>query len=201
MVTYTIPIYYEPFEKQKKAAKLLHLLAAFLMIANAWGNFHQPTPSLLFVLVQISVALLTFLFVVTGTKIFPQTTLSNTIFRLTQAFALIYASFYFFQAMHLNFMGILQLSGSIGLFLLLYSERSLYQPSTIVIDSTGVRAPANFGKRLIEWSNIENMRIRNDYISINTRQNQFVQFETNAVLSELEMDQMNAFCIQQFTVK
>lgn len=201
MATYTIPIYYEPFEKQKRAAKLMHLLAGFLMIANAWGNFHQPTPSLLFVLVQISVALMSFLFVATGSKIFPQTTRSNTIFRLAQVTALLYASFYFFYTMHLNFMGILQLSGSIGLMMLLFSERSLFQPSVIVIDSTGIKAPANFGIRFIEWSNIENMRVRNDYISINTNQNQFLQFETNAVLSEMEMDAINAFCIQQFTQK
>lgn len=197
MAAYKIPIFFEPFEKQKRAASLLHLLAGFLMVANAWGDFKQPTPALLFVVVQIAGALLSISFALLGKRMFGQHAAVNGFFRLAEAIILFYAAWYFWN-MNLTMMAMLQMAGGIGLLLLFFTERKIFSSCFVRIEEKGVYTPNNLGDRLIEWKDIEHMLIKNDFISINTLQNQFIQYETAAVLSELQMDEMNAYCREMF---
>lgn len=199
MTTYSIPVYFEPFLRQKKAARLIHFLAGFLMIANAWGNFNQPSPDLLFIVIQIAVALLSILFAFFGSRITKDHSRVNSMLRVIQAFAFLYAAWYFFSVMNLTMMSFMQLLAAAGLFLLLITERKIFSSPAVKLDEKGIYTPNTPNDRFIAWSDIDNMLIKNDYISINTLKNQFIQYETNIILSELEMDEMNAFCRQHFT--
>ena len=199
MPSYSIPVFSEQIDRQKKAARLLHLLAGFLMIANAWGDFKQPNPNLLFVVVQVATALLVVLYAFASKKFFPEGARTNGLFRILEAGVLLYAAWYFLSVMNLSLMGTLQLIAGAGLLLLFFTERQVFAPVQITISETGIQLPGSVSRRLLEWKDVENMRIRNDYVSINTRQNQFIQFETGTILSEQQIDEMNAWCIQQFT--
>ena len=200
MPTYKVPIFFEPFEKQKKAARLLHLLAGFLMMANAWGDYKQPTPDLLFVVVQVAGAILSVLFALAGKRLFSNSAAMNGIFRLAEAAVLFYAGWYSF-GMNLSFMGTLQIIGGLGLLLLFFTERKIFSASYVRIEEKGIYTPNNMSNRLIEWKDVDNMLIKNDFVSINTKQNQFIQYETGVVLSELQMDEINAFCREKFAKK
>jgi hypothetical protein len=200
MNTYRIPIFFEPFEKQKKAARLLHLLAGFLMIANAWGEFKTPTPGLFFVVIQIAAALLIILYAFAGKKWIADQSKSNGFFRLLGAAVLFYAAWHFLQ-LNESMRALLQFFAGGGLLFLFFTERKIFSPCHVTIDDKGVHTPDNLKQRLIEWKNIDNMIVKNDFVSINTIQNQFIQYETGAVLSELQMDEMNAFCRERFTKK
>jgi hypothetical protein len=198
MATYSIPIYFEPFERQKKAAKLIHLLAAFLMIANAWGDFNQPTPNLIFTVIQITGALLTITFIATGRKWLGNTSSGHRLFRILEALIFLYAAWYFFEKMNLQMMGFLQILAAIGLLMLFITEKNIFSATFVTINEKGISTPGNIKNRFMPWSSIDNMLIKNDYVSINTIHNHFIQFETRIVLSELEMDEMNANCREQF---
>jgi hypothetical protein len=100
--------------------------------------------------------------------------------------------------MNLSLMAMLQMAGGIGLLLLSFTERKIFSSSFVRIEEKGIFTPNNMGDRLIEWKDIDNMLIKNDFISINTRQNLFIQYVTGIVLSELEMDEMNAYCREKF---
>ncbi len=200
MITYRIPIYYEPFAKQKKAARLLHLLSAFLMIANAWGCFKQPTPNLFFIVVQIAGAILTIVFAFSGKSGFSVSKSINGLFRLIEAALLFFAAWYFFNTMNLHLMGMLQMVGAVGLLLLFFTEQKLFAACFVNIDERGITTPGNFKNRTMPWADIDNMLVKNDFISINTKQNYFLQYRTAEVLSELQMDEMNAFCRQHFAL-
>lgn len=167
------------------------------MVANAWGDFKQPTPNLIFVVVQIAGALLTLLFALMGKRMFSNLAGMNGIFRMAEAAILFYAAWYFF-GMNLTLMGMLQMVGGIGLLLLFFTERKIFSACNVRIEEKGIYTPNNLGDRLIEWKDIDNMLIKNDFISINTKQNQFIQYETGVVLSELQMDEMNAYCREKF---
>ena len=169
------------------------------MIANAWGDFNQPTPDLIFVVVQVAGALLCILFAFAGKKVFPQSKNTNQVFRLIETLLFAYAAWYFFTKMNLTLMGFLQVLAAIGLLMLFITERKIFSATNIRIDDKGIHTPNNLADRFIAWNEIENMLIKNDFISINTIKNQFIQYETNIILSELEMDEMNAFCREQFT--
>lgn len=198
MTTYKIPIFFEPFEKQKKAARLLHLLAGFLMIANAWGDFKTPTPNLVFIVVQIAAALFIISYAFSGKKWSTNQNSSNGLIRLLAAAILFYASSYFLS-MNDGLRAVLQVFGALGLLLLFFTERKIFKPCEVLIDEKGVHIPGNLKARIIEWKDIDNMLIKNDFVSINTVQNHFIQYETGAVLSELQMDEANAYCREKFT--
>ncbi|MFY7838662.1 MAG: hypothetical protein ACOVP7_00240 [Lacibacter sp.] len=196
--TYNIPIFFEPFEKKKKAARLLHLLAGFLMIANAWGDFKNPTPNLLFVVVQIAAALILISYAFTGKKWSANQGAANGIIRILGAVVLFHAASYFYT-INDSLRSLLQVFGAAGLLLLFFTERKIFKQCVVTIDEKGVHTPANLKDRVIEWKDIENMIVKNDFVSINTVQNHFIQYETGAVLSELQMDEMNAYCRSKFT--
>lgn len=198
MNTYRIPIFFEPFEKQKKAARLLHLLAGFLMIGNAWGEYKTPTPAIFFIVVQIAAALLLILYAFTGKKWLSDQSRSNGLFRIFGAAVLFYAAWHFWE-LNESMRASLQFFAGAGLLFLFFTERKIFAICNVIIDEKGVHTPDNLKQRLIEWKNIDNMIVKNDFVSINTIQNQFIQYETGAVLSELQMDEVNAFCRERFT--
>ncbi|HEX4958061.1 MAG TPA: hypothetical protein VFV46_07780 [Lacibacter sp.] len=198
MASYSIPIFFEPFERQKKAARFIHLLAGFLMLANAWGDFNQPTPNFIFTVVQIAGALLIIAFALAGKKISVNNKSTHRLFRFMEAILFMYAAWYFFMVMNLQLMGYLQIVAAIGLLLLFISEKNIFSPTAVTIDDKGISTPGNTKNRFIPWSSIDNMLIKNDFISINTKQNHFIQYETGSILSELQMDEMNEFCRKHF---
>jgi len=168
------------------------------MLGNAWGVFNDnASPDLLFVVLQIAMSLLTISYVIGGKKLFPKELITHRLFRLAEIIILGYASYYFFSSLNYHLMSLLQAVSVAGLCYLLIAERSLFKPQFVQFDKEGIRLPAAENQKLISWNKIENLRIRNDYISVNTNENRFIQFETAHTYSETELDSMNAWCFKQ----
>jgi hypothetical protein len=200
MIEYRIPISYLPYEKQIRSARLLHLLTSFLFMFNAWIDFQQPTPSLLFVVVQIACSLLVFTYVILGKKLTSDAARSNFLFRLLEITGFSFAAWYFFSALNSPLQGSLVVATLIGLLYLLLMERNIFKPVDILLNEKGIRLPGMNKSQLLPWNEIDNLRIRNDFISINTKDNRFLQFEINRVLSDTDIDEMNNWCIRHFTI-
>lgn len=199
MNVYQIPIRYLPFEKQIKAARLLHLLCSFLFLFNAWVDFNQPTASPLFVVTQIACFLLIICYVFFGKYLAPSPKKAHFVFRLMETFACLYAAWYFLQVLNLPFQSTLEVITFIGILYLMMMERNLFREVNISLDEKGIRLPSFSTNKRIPWSQIEQMRIRNDFISINTTDNRFLQYEISKVLTDTEIDTMNAWCIKRYT--
>jgi len=199
MKAYQIPIRYLPFEKQIKAARLLHLLVAFLFLLNAWIDFNQPNPSAFFVITQIACFILIFIYVLLGKHLISSPKKAHFIFRVVEVLAGLYASWYFLSFLNLPFQSTLSVITVLGLFYLLLMERNLFKEVFLTLDEKGIRLPS-FGKtRQIPWAQVDQMRIRNDFISINTKDNRFLQYEISQVLTDTSIDEMNAWCLQRYT--
>jgi len=198
MKEYYVPIRYLPYEQQIKAARLLHLLVSFLMMSNAWTAFQQATPPLLFIVVQIALSILVFVFAISGKKLTPDRKRMNTVFRLMEIIGITYAAWHFLTVVNIFITGSLQIATLAGLIYLLMSERFIYNPVRITLNEKGIHLPGATKKIVLAWTSVENMRIRNDYISINTKDNRFLQYEINEVLSDEYLDEMNAWCRNHF---
>ncbi len=168
------------------------------MLGNAWGVFNDhASPNLFFVVVQVAMSLMTISYVVAGKKLFPEIILTHRLFRGAEILILTYASYYFYSHLHYPLMSFLEAVSVVGLCYLLIAEKHLFKPPFIQFDKDGIRLPAADNQKLISWKSVDNLRIRNDYVSVNTLANRFIQYETARTYSEVELDSMNAWCFQQ----
>lgn len=198
MNSHSILIQFPPFEKQRRAAKLLHLLAGFLLIMNAYAHYKQQSISITFLVVQMSAAFLVLAFAATGKGFSKETSANHRFFRLLEAAMFIYASV-FFYGLNLVFPSLLQAITGAGILILSFAEKNIFEPTQIRISEIGIELPHNFKKNIIAWSSISNMIIKNDFISIDTKNNQFLQYEISEMLTDEKIDAINAFCRGKFT--
>ena len=78
--------------------------------------------------------------------------------------------------------------------ILLFSERRIAQETNILIDESGLKIPGITGDHLIKWEELENVVVREDFITIFHRKQKFLQYQVKQDLSTLEVAKMNAFC-------
>jgi hypothetical protein len=78
--------------------------------------------------------------------------------------------------------------------ILVFSERRIAQETNILIDESGLRIPGLTGDHLIKWEDLENVVVREDFITIFHRKQKFLQYQVKQDLSTLEVAKMNAFC-------
>lgn len=197
MNSYSIAIVFPPFDRQHKAAKLLHVLAGCLLIMNAYASYRQQTIDLSFLVPQMASALLILAYAVAGRHLFAQNKTTHRLFRLLAVSMFLYASYYFNQ-LHLGFAALLQAITALGLFVLVIGEKSIFNATCIVLTEQGITLPSNFKKNEIRWKHVQNMIVKSDFVSIDTIHNQFLQFEINEVMSDEKIDEINAFCRAHF---
>lgn len=197
MNSHSILIQFPPFEKQRKAAKLLHLLAGFLLIINAYAHYKQQSISITFLVLQMAAAFLVLVFAASGKEFFNQTKTNHRFFRLLEAAMFIYASVFFYES-NLVFPSLLQTITGLGILILSFAEKNIFEPTQIRISENGIELPYNFNKNIIAWSRINNIIIKSDFISIDTKSNQFLQYEISEVMTDEKIDGINAFCRTKF---
>lgn len=199
MNSHSILIQFPPFDKQRGAAKLLHLLAGFLLIMNAYAHYKQQSISISFLVLQLSASFLVLVFAASGKGFFNQTKTNHRFFRLLEAAMFFYASV-FFYGLNLAFPALLQAITGLGILILSFAEKNIFEPTQIRISENGIELPYNFKKNIIAWSTISNMIIKSDFISIDTKSNQFLQYEISEVMTDEKIDAINAFCRVKFMV-
>ena len=77
---------------------------------------------------------------------------------------------------------------------LLFTERFVFQQLSIKISHDGINTPGSFSTKNISWNSLESVVVRNDYITLNYINNQYLQFEVLKTLSGIEIERINLFC-------
>lgn len=199
---YTIPVISVSAVKQKRAARLIHLSVALLLIGNAYGAFKATAnPDLIFIVAQIAISIMIFTKVFTGDRLYANPLMSNNLFRTGEIFCLLYAAYYFSYDLHYNLMSLLTFFGACGLIYLFFSEQKIFKKQSVRIDEKGIQLPAGEGGKNIAWHQVENLRIRNDYVSVNTKKNYFIQYETDHIYDDTQLDEMNAWCFRHLSAE
>jgi hypothetical protein len=77
---------------------------------------------------------------------------------------------------------------------LMFSEKRIFQQTTVYFDEPGVKIPGYYRDHLIKWEELSEVVVREDFLTIFHVNQKYLQFQVMQDLSTLEVAKMNAFC-------
>ncbi|MGZ5222200.1 MAG: hypothetical protein ACXWC7_19090, partial [Chitinophagaceae bacterium] len=78
--------------------------------------------------------------------------------------------------------------------LLMFSERRIFNETTIFMEEAGIRIPGYYRDHLVKWQDLENVTVREDFITLFHIRKKYLQYQVMQDLSTLELAKLNAFC-------
>ena len=187
----SFPVIHPAFEKLKNSGRLLHLIAALLLIGHAFGHLGDSFNPVYFwcqLIFAIDILLLVFI----GRNLAVTMPGINSIFRLAEFFFFLgIATLLFIEAkwiqagFHILF--------SLAYAYLFHCERRINKTEAISFHHTGVVIPGLMENRFLLWAQINKLQATYHSVEIETAQ-QHVKFNFRENLSFDELDQIHDFC-------
>ena len=81
--------------------------------------------------------------------------------------------------------------------ILFFSEKKLFVETVINFSEAGIQIPGSYREHLVQWSSLEDVTVRHDFITLFHRGKKYLQYQVMQDLSELEVVKLNAFCKEQ----
>ncbi|RYY40702.1 MAG: hypothetical protein EOO08_06120 [Chitinophagaceae bacterium] len=185
---FNIPVRIESLEKRRRMTGVLHVIAAFYLLAVTASLIPQRSGTGILSLVPfLVVALGTLVYGIFRRK-FDPTARYNSAVRALMAIA----------------MGLLALTqtglAAYGLYawtilsvMLLFSEKVLFQPSNIELTEAGIGLPGSPKPPVLPWTELENIIVRADYLTLFRNDKKFVQLEVTSTLDPQLIADADAF--------
>lgn len=191
-----IPVKIEGMERRKRSTGLLHVVAGFFLIANA-GTYNQEHnyEQLAAVVPVYAIALLSLVYGFMRKRLDPQARYNHWL-RLLQflVFAIL--------GVLLTNTGKSLTAASLFLWagitlLLLFTERKVFHDTALLLKEDGIHVPGYFRDHVLPWTIIEELVLRQDYVTILRKDKKYVQLELLSPLSGPETDQINRYSKEQ----
>jgi hypothetical protein len=77
---------------------------------------------------------------------------------------------------------------------LMFSERRIFQETTIFFTEEGIKIPGYYRDHLVKWEELSEVIVREDFLTIFNTNEKYLQYQVMQDLSTLEVAKMNAFC-------
>jgi len=190
---FSITVRIDGIENRRRNAGLLHVVIGFFMIINiatyyrytAYNSFLPLIPLLLIASISLFYGLFR--------KKLDWNAKYNFWLRLIQFISFIILGIAMTTVgRSLDYIGIFIFA--LLSIMLLFSEKRLFQETLIRIDENGIVIPGIYKDHLVEWKELSNVVIREDFITIFHEKQKYLQYQVNEDLSTLEVAKMNAFC-------
>lgn len=193
---YSIPIRVEGIERRKKSTGLLHAIAGLFLMLSA-GMYYKQLGYKNFPLVFsfYLVAAASLIYGLLRKKIDPLAKYNHWMRML--------------QFLMFSMLGIFMLKSkveyhTVSLFIwaivcipLLFTERKIFHDAVLSFSNSSVSIPGYFSTRVIPWSVIQSIVIREDYVTIHYPGNKYVQYEVLNEIGQNQVEKINLFCRQQ----
>lgn len=197
---YHIPVKIEGIERRRKSTGLLHIVAGLFLITSTstyfkllqYENFLAVFP--LYIIAAASV-----IYGLLRTKIDPKARYNHWL-RIVQCLAFAVLSILLLQA-EIEFRNFVLLAWAAICILLLFSERKVFHDAFLSFEKKGMSLPGYFANWTLSWNTLQNVVVRNDYVTIFLTEDKYRQLEVLAELSEREIIEINNFCQQQLKEK
>jgi len=188
----SFPVIHPAFEKLKSSGRLLHLIAALLLIAHALshlGDSFNPVYFWCQLIFAIDILLLVFI----GRNLAVTMPGINSVFRFSEfLFFLGIGIILFLEAkwVQASFHSLL---GLVYIYLF-HCERRIIKTEAISLHHTGVGIPGLTESKFLLWTQINELQATYHSIEIQTAQHQQLTFNFRENLSFDELDQIHDFC-------
>ena len=183
------------FELLKRSAKILHFIAASVIVLNAVHQLQESEGDRLLGYSQVFIGADIFILLLFNSRALAALPLLNTAFRLIEAVFLAGIGLMLLADGH-NGLGWLHLLMAAGYGFLFYRERRIMKSESLDISQTGIAVP-NFLKDMeISWADVKTIIPRYHSILIETLNNKKIQFKLRRNLRINELEEINDFCSQ-----
>ncbi|MFN8251302.1 MAG: hypothetical protein U0V75_05415 [Ferruginibacter sp.] len=190
---YSLPVVHPAFELLKRSARILHFIAASVILINAIHILNAHDGNKVLCYTQMIIAVDIYLLVFFGGVVLVEAPRLNLIFRLIEALALFGIAITLFEDGH-HSLGFLHGLASAGYLFLFYREWRVVRSEAVDIRSTGISFP-NFVKDAeIGWNEIKRIIPKYHSIFIETLRNQQIEFNLRQNLKIEELEQIDDFC-------
>ena len=193
---YSVTVKIEEIERRRRSAGLMHVVAGFFLILNCkkyyeLGNYEKFLSLLPF----LAVAVISLFYGLFRRKIDLLAKYNNWL-RLVQA-----ATFIVLGAAILRSGRAIDYIGPFAFaflcLVLLFTERRVFQQTTIFFDEDGVKIPGYYKDYLVKWQELNEVVVREDFLTLFHVKNKYLQYQVLQDLSTLEVAKLNAFCKEQ----
>src|SRR5438309_7915395 len=193
---YSIDVKIEGIESRKRSAGLLHVVIGLFLITKG-SQYYQLTQYYNFWVIAPFLLIASFsLFYGFFRKKIDLSAQYNYWLRLIQAVSFTVLGILLTQAGR----SIDYMSAFIFAFLcivLMFSERRIFQETIINIDGNGIKIPGYYKEHLVRWSELTQVVVREDFITLFHIKQKYLQFQVMQDLSTLEVAKITAYCKEQ----
>ncbi len=193
MNSLSLPIVHPAFQSLQKSGRLLHLVAASLILIHGIGHILQPGSSMIYFGCLLLIAIDIFILVFAGRNILQDMPKVNLFFRFVE--------FVFFLGIALDLFnkhnwinGSVHLGLCLAYIYLFYCEKKLEKEEIVAIHHTGISIPNLPESKFLIWSSISHIEAHYDCITIDTSHHKTYHFNLRKNLQFEELDQIHEFC-------
>ncbi len=190
---FSLPVVHPAFELLKRSARVLHFIAAAIIIYNALHILLQHHGNKIIFYSQLIIAVDIFLLVLFCKQLLVEAPRLNFIFRFIESVTILGIAISLFSDGHFGY-GLLHLFTAGGYLFLFYREWRVMRSEAVDISQTGISVP-NFLKDVeISWNEVKSIMPKYHSIIIETFHNKKIQFNLRENLKIEELAQINDFC-------
>jgi hypothetical protein len=190
---FSLQIIHPAFELLKRSARVLHFIAASVILIDALHLLQVHNGNKVLCYTQMVIAADIFILVFFGGVLLIEAPRLNLIFRLIEVLTLFGISVTLMGDGH-NWLGLVHLIGSAGYLFLFYREWRVIRSEAVDITQTGITVP-NFVKDAeISWDEVKNIVPKYHSIIIETLRHKKIEFDLRKNLKIDELEQIDDFC-------
>ena len=198
---YSVTVKIDGIESKRRSAGLLHVVVGFFLIAKAADyyrllNYESFLPTLPFF--AVAALSLFYGFFRRRVDIFAKYNLWLRLLQVLASFILAIATLKL-GGQTMNYAGLFIFS--LLCLLLLFTEKRVFQETTIFFDESGVKIPGTYKTYLINWEDLSEVIVREDFLTLFHVKKKYLQYQVMQDLSTLEVAKLNAFCREQIEKK
>jgi hypothetical protein len=183
-------------ERRRRSTSLVHAIIGFFLLIKSFDLYHYLDGRSLLPLLPflaVSVASLFYAFFRSRVDV---TAKHNAGLRLLQTITFFSFGFLMFRiGRSLDYIS-LAIWGLLTM-ILFFSEKRVFKETYLTFSEKGIQIPGSYRDYLVEWTTLENVVVRHDFITLFHRGKKYLQYQVQQDLSELELVKMNAFCREQ----